>query len=197
MLKFMTQCYGGFMDSEEVKKYLKDGALLRESIDYKEIYSLGIELSKRFKAGHKLLIFGNGGSAADSQHIATEFVSKFRKDRKALPALALNTNTSSLTAIGNDYNFEKIFERQVEAFATAGDVVIGISTSGNSKNVLRGLQMAKKIGCLTVGFTGRSGGKIKDAVDIIVTVDSSETSLIQEIHIAIGHIISKIVEDRL
>ncbi len=185
------------VDLEEVKKYFEDGAELRRRVDYKQVYNLGVELSKRFDKGNKLLLFGNGGSAADSQHIATEFVSKFRKDRKALPALALNTNTSSLTAIGNDFDFGRVFERQVEAFARKGDVVIGISTSGNSENVIRGLKKAKEMGCLAVGFTGKSGGKVKVVADITIAVDSTETSLIQEVHIAIGHIISNIVEENL
>jgi D-sedoheptulose 7-phosphate isomerase len=188
---------GDFVNVDEIKEYMNEGAELRKKINHLQIYELGIELSKRFRDGHKLLIFGNGGSAADSQHIATEFVSKFRKDRKALPALALNTNTSSLTAISNDYDFGRVFERQVEAFASNGDVVIGISTSGNSENIVRGLKKAREMGCLAVGFTGKGGGRVKDAADITINVDSTETSLIQEVHIAIGHIISKIVEDSL
>lgn len=185
------------MDLQEIEAYLNDGAKLRNSLDFKKVHDLGIELSKRFGDGNKLIVFGNGGSAADSQHIAAEFVGKFRKDRKALPALALNTNTSSLTAIGNDYDFSKVFERQVEAFAKRGDVVMGISTSGNSQNVINAINKASSIGCLTVALTGRGGGKLRDIANITIEVDSNETSLIQEVHIAVGHIISKIVEDRL
>ncbi|MHB1830551.1 MAG: SIS domain-containing protein [Candidatus Micrarchaeaceae archaeon] len=185
------------MDLQEIEIYLNDGALLRNSLDFKKVYDFGIELSKRFGDGNKLVVFGNGGSAADSQHIAAEFVGKFRKDRKALPALALNTNTSSLTAIGNDYDFSKVFERQVEAFAKRGDVVMGISTSGNSQNVINAINKANSIGCLTVALTGKGGGKLKGIANITIEVDSNETSLIQEVHIAVGHIISKIVEDML
>ncbi len=183
------------MDLAEIEKYLDDGARLRKELNYKKVYELGNELLKRFKTGNKLILCGNGGSAADSQHIAAEFVSKFRKDRKALPALALNANTSSLTAIANDYDFSSVFERQVEAFASKGDVVIGISTSGNSQNVINAINKANGIGCLTVALTGKGGGKLKGAAKITIDVDSAETSLVQEVHIAIGHILSKIVED--
>ncbi|MDE1768414.1 MAG: D-sedoheptulose 7-phosphate isomerase [Candidatus Micrarchaeota archaeon] len=185
------------MDIAEIESYLKDGAKLRNNIDYKKVYELGTELSRRFRSGNKLILCGNGGSAADSQHIAAEFVGKFRKERRALPALALNTNTSSLTAIGNDYDFSKVFERQIEAFAKSGDMVIGLSTSGNSPNIINALNKANSMGCYTVALTGRGGGKLKGIAKLTIEVNSSETSLIQEVHIAIGHIISKIVEDGL
>lgn len=185
------------MKIDEVKRYLDDGAELRTSIDYQKVYDLGVELAKRFKAGNKLILCGNGGSAAESQHIAAEFVCKFMKDRKPLPALALNANSSSLTAIGNDYDFSKVFERQVEAFAAKGDVVIGISTSGTSQNVINALKKANEIGCLTVGLTGKGGGKIRGVAKITIEVNSNTTSQIQEVQSAIGHIISKIVEDSL
>ena len=185
------------MDIEEVKMYLATGSKLRNSLDYNKVYDLGVELSKRFAAGNKLILCGNGGSAADAQHIAAEFVGKFRKERRALPALALNTNTSSLTAIGNDYDFSRVFERQVEAFAKKGDVVIGISTSGNSPNVINAIKKANDMNCLTVALTGKGGGKLNGVAKSTIAVDSTETSLIQEVHITIGHIISKIVEDSL
>jgi len=146
------------------------------------------------KKGNKPLLFGNGGSAADAQHIAAEFVGRFAFDRPALPALALSVNTSVVTAIGNDYGFDIVFARQIEALGRAGDVAIGISTSGNSPNVLQGVATAKKMGLDTVALTGASGGKLKSAVDHCICAPSSETPRIQECHILIGHIISELVE---
>jgi len=146
------------------------------------------------KKGNKPILFGNGGSAADAQHIAAEFVGRFAFDRPALPALALSVNTSAVTAIGNDYGFEVVFARQIEALGRAGDVAIGISTSGNSPNVLQGFATAKKMGLHTVALTGASGGKLKSAVDYCICAPSNETPRIQECHILIGHIISELVE---
>src|SRR4051812_5800451 len=151
-------------------------------------------LVKVFTQGNKLMLFGNGGSAADAQHIAAEFVGRFAFDRPALPALALSVNTSCITAIGNDYGFDMLFSRQVEALARPGDVAIGISTSGNSPNVLRAVSAAKKMGLHTVAFAGCTGGKLKDAVDYCICVPSNETPRIQECHILIGHTISELVE---
>lgn len=147
--------------------------------------------------GNKLFLFGNGGSAADAQHIAAEFVGRFAFDRPALPAIALSVNTSCLTAIGNDYGFDLVFSRQIEALAHPGDVAIGISTSGNSPNVLCGVSAARKIGVHTIALTGGSGGKLKDAVDHCICVPSNETPRIQECHILIGHIISELVEQAI
>lgn len=147
--------------------------------------------------GNKVLLFGNGGSAADAQHIAAEFVGRFAFNRPALPALALSVNTSCLTAIGNDYGFDLVFSRQIEALARPGDFAIGISTSGNSENVLRGLSAARKIGLTTAAFTGCTGGKLKDSVDYCICAPSNETPRIQECHILIGHIISELVEETL
>ena len=151
------------------------------------------------KNGNKLLLFGNGGSAADAQHIAAEFVGRFAFDCPALPALALSVNTSCLTAIGNDYGFDQIFSRQLEALARPGDVAIGFSTSGNSPNVLHAISTAKKMGLQTVALTGTPGGKLKQAADLdhCVCVPSSETPRIQECHILIGHIVSELVEQEL
>ncbi len=146
------------------------------------------------KEGHKVILFGNGGSAADAQHIAAEFVGRFAFDRPALPALALSVNTSCLTAIGNDYGFDLVFSRQIEALGRPGDVAIGISTSGNSPNVLRALSVAKKTGLYTVALTGCTGGKLQDAVDHCICAPSNETPRIQECHILIGHVISELVE---
>jgi len=147
--------------------------------------------------GNKVLLFGNGGSAADAQHIAAEFVGRFAFDRPALPALALSVNTSCVTAIGNDYGFDLVFSRQIEALARPGDLAIGISTSGNSSNVLQGLSVARKIGLSTVALTGCTGGKLKNAVDYCICAPSNETPRIQECHILIGHIISELVEETI
>lgn len=144
--------------------------------------------------GHRVLLFGNGGSAADAQHIAAEFVGRFVIERAALPVMALSVNTSCVTAIGNDYGFELVFARQIEAFGKPGDVAIGISTSGNSLNVLNGLVTAKRLGMSTVALTGASGGKLKGSADFCICAPSEETPRIQECHILIGHIISELVE---
>lgn len=147
--------------------------------------------------GGKVLLFGNGGSAADAQHIAAEFVGRFAFNRPALPALALSVNTSCLTAIGNDYGFDLVFSRQIEALARKGDVAIGISTSGNSPNVLRAMSVARDLGLHTVALAGCTGGQLKDTVDHCICVPSNETPRIQECHILIGHIISELVERTL
>jgi len=152
---------------------------------------------KCYRAGGKVVVFGNGGSAADAQHIATELVSRFEKERKSLNAIALTTNTSAITAIANDYSFGKIFSRQVESTVEKKDVVIAISTSGNSKNVIDGAKQSKKQGAVVVGFTGSDGGKIKSVCDITLKVPSNITARIQEVHITVGHIICKLVEDEL
>jgi D-sedoheptulose 7-phosphate isomerase len=149
------------------------------------------------KQGNKVLLFGNGGSAADAQHIAAEFVGRFAFDRPALPALALSVNPSCVTAIGNDYGFDVVFSRQIEALGRSGDVAIGISTSGNSPNVLRALAVARKMGLHTVALAGCTGGKLKEAVDHCICVPSNETPRIQECHILIGHIISELVEQTI
>jgi len=150
-----------------------------------------------FRRSNKVLLFGNGGSAADAQHIAAEFVGRFAFDRPALPALALSVNASCLTAIGNDYGFDQVFSRQIEALGRSGDAAIGISTSGNSPNVVQALSAARQAGMLTVGLTGCTGGKIKQIVDHCICVPSNETPRIQECHILIGHIISELVEEAL
>lgn len=149
---------------------------------------------ERLKEGSKLIVFGNGGSAADAQHIVAELIGRYRAARKALRAIALTTNTSSLTAIGNDFGFEEIFSRQLEALANPGDVALAISTSGNSPNILRALAAAKELGVFTIGLTGRSGGKMRNWVDLCLCVPSDSTPRIQEAHILIGHILSGIVE---
>ncbi|MFC1988641.1 D-sedoheptulose 7-phosphate isomerase [Chloroflexota bacterium] len=148
-------------------------------------------------AGGKVVLFGNGGSASDAQHIAGELVGKFMVERKALPAIALTTNTSILTAIGNDSGYEVTFSRQVEALVNRGDVVIGISTSGNSPNVTEAIKTAKMKGASTIGLTGGNGGKLAEVVDLVLKVPSHITPRIQEAHITIGHIVCELVEKEL
>ena len=154
-------------------------------------------LTKALGTGNKVLLMGNGGSAADAQHFAAEIVGRFRLERRGLPAIALSTDTSILTAIGNDYGFEAIFRRQVEALAVAGDVVIGISTSGSSKNVFTAMSLAREIGCLTIALLGRDGGTIKDIVDLDLTIPSQDTPRVQEGHITIIHILCDLIEKGL
>ncbi|MBE0575121.1 MAG: D-sedoheptulose 7-phosphate isomerase [Desulfuromonadales bacterium] len=148
-------------------------------------------------SGGKLLVMGNGGSAADAQHLAAELVGRFLMERRALPVIALTTDTSILTAVGNDYGFDQVFSRQVEALATPGDMVFGISTSGNSRNVINGLTVAREKGCSTVGLLGRDGGAIAGMVDISLTISSPDTPRIQEAHQLIIHIICDLVEKQL
>ena len=150
-----------------------------------------------YKDNKKVVLFGNGGSAADAQHIAAEFVGKFYKDRKSLPALALNTNTSVITATANDYGYDLIFERQVSSFVLEGDIAIGISTSGNSPNVIKGLEKAKAKGAVTIGLTGQKENKIEKIVAYIIKIPSIDTPRIQEGHITVGHIICYLVEQEL
>ena len=148
-----------------------------------------------YSGGGKLILFGNGGSAADAQHIACEMVGRFLRERRPLEAIALGMNISTLTAIGNDYGYDRVFERELEAAAKPGDVVVAISASGDSPNVLRAVKRAKRIGCATVALTGQSGGKLKGEVDILLNVPSKgPTPRIQELHILIGHIICELVE---
>jgi D-sedoheptulose 7-phosphate isomerase len=150
-----------------------------------------------FRQGSKVLLFGNGGSANDAQHIATELVGRFAFDRPALPALSLAESLSSVTAISNDHGFEQVFSRQVEALARPGDIAIAISTSGNSPNVLHGVAVANKLDLLTIGLTGRTGGKLRSLVKECVCVPSDDTPRIQECHTLIGHILSQIVEQEM
>ncbi|WP_456472565.1 D-sedoheptulose 7-phosphate isomerase [Methanocaldococcus sp.] len=149
------------------------------------------------KNGNKVLICGNGGSAADAQHFAAEIVGRFKLERKGFPAIALTTDTSILTAIGNDYGFDKIFERQVEALGKKGDILVSISTSGNSENVIRAVNKAKEIGIFTIGLLGKGGGKLKDIVDLALIVPSNDTARIQECHLTIYHVICEEVEKRM
>ncbi len=154
-------------------------------------------IQKSIKSGAKVLIFGNGGSAADAQHIASEFVNRFSKDREAFSAIALTTDTSLITSIGNDRSFSNIFSRQIEALGRKGDVAWGISTSGKSKNVVSALEVAKSAGLKTILLTGSEVGKIGDTVDCLVKIPSKSTPRIQELHITVAHIICELVEGEL
>jgi len=183
---------------ERVKNLLNISADLKKTVAEtlsSEILDAAQKIQGRLEAGGKLLLMGNGGSAGDAQHIAAELVGRFKKERKAMPALALTVDTSSLTALGNDYGFDTIFERQVEALANKNDTVIGISTSGNSKNVIRAVNKANSIGAFTIGLLGNDGGKLKDAVNLPIIIPSNDTARIQEVHITIGHIICEIIEE--
>ena len=159
--------------------------------------SIAQEVIRTLSAGGKVLLFGNGGSAADAQHIAAELVGRFKRERKGLPAIALTVNTSTLTAIANDYGPEHVFARQVEALGQPGDLAIGISTSGASPNVLRALEAAKASGLITVGLTGRNGGELRSSVQHCLQVPSDNTPRIQEAHILLGHILCEYVEESL
>lgn len=182
------------------------GRIFRESIRVKEetfktndekIVQAIESILESFRRNGKILFFGNGGSAADSQHIAAEFIGRFKKERRALPAIALTTDTSILTALGNDYGFDVIFARQIEGLGNRGDVAFGISTSGNSKNVIEGIKQAKKMGLKTISLTGCGGGKVARLTDISIIVPSMETARIQESHICIAHAICELAEERI
>ena len=149
------------------------------------------------RAGNKILICGNGGSAADAQHFAAELTGRYKTERRGLPGIALTTDTSALTAIGNDYGYDRVFDRQVEALANKGDLLIGISTSGNSTNVINALKVAREMGCKTLGLTGRDGGAMNELCDINLVVPSNDTPRIQEMHILFAHTICQIIDNEL
>jgi len=149
-----------------------------------------------FKAGNKVLFCGNGGSAADAQHLAAEFSGRFYTDREALPAEALHVNTSYMTAVANDYSYDVVYSRMVQGIGRKGDVLVGLSTSGNSSNIIKALEVAKQKGITTIGFTGATGGKMKDICDLLINVPSTDTPRIQESHILLGHIICQLVEEQ-
>jgi D-sedoheptulose 7-phosphate isomerase len=191
------------MDCEKrVKSLIESSIVTKQSLlDSSDAVAMIAKVSDllvdALKQGNKVLLAGNGGSAADAQHIAAELVGRFAFDRPALPALALSVNSSCVTAIGNDYGFDQVFSRQIEALGRSGDVMIGISTSGNSLNVLRAVEVAKKMGLHTVVLTGLHGGKLKGAADHCICAPSNETPRIQECHILIGHIVSELVEQEI
>jgi D-sedoheptulose 7-phosphate isomerase len=190
--EFQKRIVASVESSISVKRKITENAELIETIA-----QVAEELIRAYRGGSKMLLFGNGGSAADAQHIAAEFVGRFAFDRPALPALALSVNSSCVTAIGNDYGYDLVFARQLEALARPGDVAIGFSTSGNSPNVLRGVEKAKSLGLITVGLTSETGGALRTAVDYCLCAPSNETPRIQECHILMGHIISEIVEEAI
>jgi D-sedoheptulose 7-phosphate isomerase len=173
------------------QKLLQDTALVSTMAEVSRI------IVEALRQGNKILLCGNGGSAADAQHIAAEFVGRFAFDRPALPALALSVNSSCVTAIGNDYGFDLVFSRQIEALGQKGDVAIGISTSGNSANVVHAMSTSRRLGLRTAALTGCTGGRLKNEVDFCLCAPSNETPRIQECHILMGHIISELVEDTI
>ena len=179
-------------------KILDSSESIKKSIEnIPEIIKIIESITKSLKKGNKIILFGNGGSAADAQHIAAELVGRFGYDRKSLPAISLTADTSFITSIGNDYSFEKIFSRQCESLVNKGDVVVGISTSGNSINVKNGLLVSKRKGAKTIGFLGHKGGHIKNIVDIPLIVNSNSTPRIQEVHRTSAHIICEMVEKNI
>ena len=169
--------------------------LLSKSVD--TICGIAEMAVNALRSGHSIYLMGNGGSAADAQHIAGELVGRYKKDRKALPVQALTTDTSVLTAISNDFGYDLCFRKQVEAFVRKGDVVFGLSTSGNAASILNAIKLAGEIGAKTIGFTGQDGGELKDFVDICLMVPSQDTPRIQECHITVGHILCSIIENEL
>lgn len=161
-----------------------------------QVRDLGKLIRQAFLEGHKLLLFGNGGSATDAAHIAAEFVGRYHLDRPALPAIALTTDMAALTCIANDYTYADVFARQIEALAHKGDIAVGISTSGNSPNVLKGLETARRLGVITIGWTGGTGGKLADLVDHCFIVPSTVTARIQECHLTLGHALCEWIEEQ-
>jgi D-sedoheptulose 7-phosphate isomerase len=185
---------------KKIENLIKDSIAVKEAVIRQELEN--IEKAARsiiecLKNGNKLLVFGNGGSASDSQHMAAELVGRFKMERKALPAIALTTNTSTLTAIANDYGYDVVFSRQIEALGVKGDVALGISTSGNSKNVIDALNTARSLGLRTIALSGGDGGNMKKEADICIVVESIDTPRVQESHIMIVHIICALVEDSI
>jgi D-sedoheptulose 7-phosphate isomerase len=177
----------------EFNEHLKSANLLHNLTQI--LISSAIECINCLNNGGKILIFGNGGSAADAQHIAAELVGRYRTERIGLKAIALTTDTSVITSIANDYGFEYVFSRQIEALANKGDVVIGISTSGNSKNVINAIKLASKLECKTIGFTGRDGGEMTGICDINLIAPSEDTPRIQEMHIILGHTLCQLIDN--
>lgn len=182
----------------KILKSLKDSIAVKESVakdNLLAIESAAKAIIASLENGGKVLVFGNGGSAADSQHFAAELVGRFKKERRALGAIALSVNTSTLTAIANDYGYEASFSRQVEALGKKGDIAFGISTSGNSKNVISAIKKARELGLKTIGLLGCGGGELAKTCDISITVGSKDTPRVQESHITIIHILCELIED--
>lgn len=185
---------------EKIEKLIKEDISVKNELVKTQlgaIETLAKMMLSTIKSGNKIILFGNGGSASDSLHIAAELVGRFRKERKAIPAIALASNISILTALSNDYSFERIFERQIEALGKKGDMAIGISTSGKSKNVILGIQKASKMKMKTAVLTGKRKTKLSQIADVSINVPSDSTPRIQESHITVGHIVCEIIEDAL
>ena len=179
---------------QRIAEHIALAQVLSKSEILEQIKIVAATIKEALKQGHKVMFCGNGGSAADSQHLAAEFVGRFQKERRGLPALALTVDTSILTAVGNDYGYDRVFERQVEALGNAGDVLIGISTSGNSGNVVAAVKLAKEKGIYCVGMTAAGGGKLADLCDECLAVPDKVTARAQEMHILIGHILCELVD---
>jgi D-sedoheptulose 7-phosphate isomerase len=185
---------------DQIIKIFKESNRVKETFvneNLNKLVNVVEAVTMALKAGNKILLFGNGGSAADAQHLAAEFVNRFVIERPPLPAIALTTDSSIITSIGNDYDFSEIFSKQIRAIGQPGDIAWGISTSGNSANVLKGLEVAKKMGLVTLAFTGKDGGPVAKIADFSINVSSSITARIQEAHITAGHVICELVDIRL
>ena len=188
------------MSQEKIRRIAADSLALKQRFfdEKAEVLVLcAAEIAERLRAGGKVLTFGNGGSAADSQHFAAELSGRFHRERAALPAMALTTDTSALTAIGNDYGYEHVFSRQVEAHGRKGDVAVGISTSGQSPNVVRALSVARERGLVTVALTGEGGGALRPLADFLIEVPHRDTARVQEVHGMVVHIVCELIEESL
>ncbi|MFH1412015.1 MAG: D-sedoheptulose 7-phosphate isomerase [Candidatus Omnitrophota bacterium] len=185
-----------------IRTYLEESiqakrSFLTEDCGVESVRKAALAMTECYRRGGKVLVFGNGGSAADSQHLAAELIVRFEKERRALPAIALTTDTSVITAAGNDYDFTKVFSRQVEALAVPGDIVFAISTSGNSANVIEAVRAAKKKGVEVIALTGKDGGWLAEEADMSIVVKQDNTARVQEIHVTLIHVLCRIVEDSL
>jgi D-sedoheptulose 7-phosphate isomerase len=198
--RIFKNSYGWVNMEDHIIKIFKESIRVKEAFvneNLSKLVNIVEAVTVALKAGSKILIFGNGGSAGDAQHLAAEFVNRFVIERPPLPAIALTTDTSVITSIGNDYDFSEIFSKQIRAIGQSGDIAWGISTSGNSANVLKALEVAKKMGLVTVAFTGKDGGQIAKVADLSINVSSSVTARIQEVHITAGHAICDLVDIKL
>jgi len=178
-----------------IKEHIETAKLLESDIVYQNVEKIASEIKAALRRGNKILFCGNGGSAADSQHLAAEFVGRFQKERQGLPGIALTVDTSILTAVGNDYGFDRVFERQIDALGVKGDVLIGLSTSGNSPNVLKAIELAKQKGIFCVGFTAAGGGRMAEVCDVNIAVPAKITARAQEMHILLGHILCELADN--
>lgn len=188
-------------NNKDIEKHIAEHKKVFEEITNGDvigiIQKIADEIVKAFKSGRKIIFMGNGGSAADAQHLAAEFTGRYLKERKPLPAIALNTNSSAVTAISNDYSYDMVFERQTRAFAKKGDILIGFSTSGKSRNVINAFETGKKIGTKNVAFIGKNRDDMTNKTDYIVSIPSEFTPVIQEMHIMLGHLMCNLIENKL